>query len=414
MSSANDKQTLYMWSEWFLWHDAGTLAYIGSQYVQPHPHFEHQETKRRAHNLITTSGLTQEAFSAGVPSDKPLPSPVRSYHLPLETLNAPVSPHVTARDFIIDQIKQVHTQEMYALAEGGDKTAQVFGEEVRIAAGTLDIVHLAAYSACLAVDSVVKDGGKYKNAYVLVRPPGHHATKNASMGFCVFNNVAIAANYALKDKHISQHVKRVAVVDFDVHHGNGTQDIFEDRSDVLFISLHQAGNYPKESGDVTDIGTGDGKYFTLNVPLPPGSGCGAYKSAFERVVIPALHAYKPDLILVSAGYDASYADPLGCQMLASEDFRHMTAEIMKAADTLCGGRVVMLHEGGYSDWYVPFCTLAAVEQLSGRRTNVNDPFGYDVHGWQYQALQPHQTAVIDRCVEVVGGLKERCKEKGWM
>jgi acetoin utilization deacetylase AcuC-like enzyme len=155
------------------------------------------------------------------------------------------------------------------------------------------------------------------NAYALTRPPGHHAERSVGLGYCVFNNVAVAAAHAMA----AHGVERIAVVDFDVHHGNGTQQIFYDDPRVLFLSIHQDGNYPTHSGAVTETGSGAGDGYTINVPLPPGSGSGAYRAAFDRVVRPALDAYKPQLVLVSAGFDAGYMDPLGHMMCSSEDFR---------------------------------------------------------------------------------------------
>src|SRR5262249_52769719 len=151
---------------------------------------------------------------------------------------------------------------------------------------------------------------------------------------------------------------RVATVDWDVHHGNGTQAIFYDDPSVLTISLHQDNLFPAASGGIAENGTGPGEGFNINVPLPPGSGPGAYVAAFERVVLPALRRFKPELIVVPSGFDAGGVDPLGRMMMSAGGFRELTALLMAVAKELCGGRIVMTHEGGYSEMYAPYCGLA--------------------------------------------------------
>jgi len=230
-----------------------------------------------------------------------------------------------------------------------------------------------------------------------VRPPGHHATADASMGFCLFGNAALAIMHA----QAVHKVKRVATVDWDVHHGNGTQSAFYDRDDVLTISLHQDGLFPAQSGGLEEVGTGRGVGFNLNIPLPPGSGNGAYIAAFEQVVIPALMRFKPELIVVPSGFDASGFDPLGRMMVSSEGYRTMTRMLKVAAHDLCGGRLVMSHEGGYSQAYVPYCGLAVLEELSGVKTHVEDPWAARMSSWPGQALQPHQQAAISAAAQLV-------------
>lgn len=176
--------------------------------------------------------------------------------------------------------------------------------------------------------------------------------------------------------------------------GNGTEQHFYDSDKVLFISLHQDKLYPLTTGGVERVGSGAGTGYNLNIPLPPGSGWGCYRAAFERVVLPALYAYKPDLILVSSGYDCSFLDPLGRMMLTSDSFRSMTQMLLDAADALCGGRVVIAHEGGYSEMYVPYCGVATLEALSGAPSGIVDPFIADVGSPEWQPLQPHQDAAI--------------------
>ena len=179
-----------------------------------------------------------------------------------------------------------------------------------------------------------------------------------------------------------------------MHHGNGTEAPFYDSDAVLFVSLHQDGLYPLDTGGVERVGEGAGRGYNINVPLPPGSGWGAYHAAVTRIVVPALRLFKPDLVLLSAGFDASFLDPLGRQMLTAAHFGAMTAAVVAAADEVCGGRVVAAHEGGYSEIYVPFAGVETVAALAGVRSGVDDPFEKDVGSERWQALQPHQEAAV--------------------
>lgn len=182
----------------------------------------------------------------------------------------------------------------------------------------------------------------------------------------------------------------------DVHHGNGTQEAFWNDPDCLFISLHQDNNYPQGEGLYTEMGGDAALGTTINVPLPPGSGTGCYAYAFRTIVLPALERFKPDIIFVSSGFDASYADPLAAMILTSEAFRDMATQLKSAAERLCGGRIVFAHEGGYSKDYVPFCALAVIEALVGKRSVVEDPYLEEAQSWGYQALQAHQAALINK------------------
>lgn len=237
--------------------------------------------------------------------------------------------------------------------------------------------------------------GTITNGYALLRPPGHHAECDKGMGFCIFNNVAVAAAHALEVRGL----QRIAVVDYDVHHGNGTQQIFWEDDRVLLISLHQDSNYPLHSGPVTDVGAGKGAGFTINVPLPPGSGSGAYRGAFDQVVTPALDAFQPQLILVSSGFDAAFLDPLASQMCSSDDYRYFTKVMSAAAQKHCQGKLLAFHEGGYSEFYVPFCGLAVLEEMAGFKTGAKDPVLEDAQQWGYQGMQLWQQAVIDKVKE---------------
>lgn len=219
--------------------------------------------------------------------------------------------------------------------------------------GSREAAFRAAGAATAAVDTVI--AGRARNAFAAVRPPGHHAEPARSMGFCLFNNIAIAAFHA-RNAH---GLRRVAVVDFDVHHGNGTEAIFRDDEELFFASSHQFPNYP---------GTGSGKRdndHIMNAPLPPGSGGEAFRIAWSGRILPALAAFAPELILISAGFDAHMKDPLAQLNLEEADFAWVTAEIRRVAEDCCDGRIVSTLEGGYDHDALAASAVAHVGVLAG-------------------------------------------------
>jgi len=187
----------------------------------------------------------------------------------------------------------------------------------------------------------------------------------------------------------------VAILDWDVHHGNGQQAAFWRDPEVFTVSLHQAANYPLESGGFEEQGEGEGLGANLNLPLPPGCGLGAYDYAMTELVLPAIEAFAPELIVVACGYDACAKDPLGKMLLNSAAFARMTAQVTALAERVCGGRLAMIHEGGYSEGYAPLCGHAVIQTLAGSATQVPDPQNDEIAAWGYQALQPHQRELID-------------------
>lgn len=211
-----------------------------------------------------------------------------------------------------------------------------------ICPASFEIARMAAGAAINAVDRVM--AGELTNAFCVIRPPGHHAERTRSMGFCLFNNIAIAAQY-LVDKH---GLSRVAIVDWDVHHGNATQHSFESDPRVLFISLHgQPGVTYPGTGYADEHGKGAGEGFTINIPMRPSSGDAEYRKAFDEQVTPALDNFRPEFLLISAGFDAHRDDPLGNQSLDTESFAWMTDALTGIAANHCHSRVVSLLEGGY-------------------------------------------------------------------
>ncbi|NTU83242.1 MAG: histone deacetylase [Chloroflexales bacterium] len=261
-----------------------------------------------------------------------------------------------------------------------------FDSDTYVTADSWDIACLAAGAAVGAVEAVV--GGAARNAFALARPPGHHATPGRAMGFCLINNIAIAARYAVRQLG----VQRVAIVDYDVHHGNGTQDVFYDDPNVLFCSTHAAPFYPG-SGSVGEMGDRvDAPGATLNVPLPFGSGDRGYARVFEQVIGPALRRFRPELIMVSAGYDAHWTDPLGPMVLSVNGYARLNQHLLELADELCGGRLVMVLEGGYNLEALGACVVAALRQLLGRAPGP-DPIG------EVDATEP--TPEIERVIETL-------------
>jgi acetoin utilization deacetylase AcuC-like enzyme len=213
--------------------------------------------------------------------------------------------------------------------------------DTAVGSKSLDVALTAVGGVLNAVDSIVTD--HIKRAFCAVRPPGHHATPTRGMGFCIFNNVAVAARYAMK-KH---GFDRVLIVDWDVHHGNGTQDIFYEDGSVLFFSTHQYPWYPG-TGRAEETGEGKGKNRIINRPLPAGAGRKEIGEAFRLGLKPAADAFRPDLVIISAGFDSRDGDPLGRFKLTDGDFVHLTELLLEVADKHAGGRVLSVLEGGYS------------------------------------------------------------------
>jgi acetoin utilization deacetylase AcuC-like enzyme len=368
-----ERRTGWIYHESYLWHDTGRWQAHGPEHgrwLQAWEHYENPDTKRRFNNLLEVSGFSEELVRL-----KPEPATVEQvlrFHTPS----------------YVERVREL------SAAGGGDA-----GVGAAFSAGGFEIALLSAGGTIRAVDAVID--GEVDNAYALVRPPGHHAERDQGKGFCIFGNVAIAAMHALSERGLG----KVATLDWDVHHGNGTQQAFYERKDVLTISIHQDDCFPPGSGTLAEQGEGEGVGYNINIPLPPGSGHGAYTDAVRQVVVPALRAYGPDLIIVPSGFDASNFDPLARMMAHSGTFREMTRLLLEAADELCSGRLVMSHEGGYSPIYVPFCGLAVMEELSGKKSIAGDPFAAHIAASSGQELQPHQQSALDDARALVDQLQ---------
>ncbi len=233
-----------------------------------------------------------------------------------------------------------------------------------------DSYQVATYAAggvIMATEAVINR--EVVSAFALVRPPGHHATAQQAMGFCLFNNIAIATKYALAKYNL----ERILIIDFDIHHGNGTQAAFYDNPQVLYMSTHEYPFYPG-TGSIEETGSGAGMGTTINIPLPAGCGDAEYLQVFEQIIIPAARRFSPQLIMVSAGYDLHWADPIGTMQVTTTGFTQMVKIIKELADELCDGRMVFTIEGGYNLTALATSIKATLDILLGN-TNIEDPLG---------------------------------------
>jgi acetoin utilization deacetylase AcuC-like enzyme len=367
--------TGYLWDEIFGWHDTGSGALFPADPDLGHQpighHVAHPDTKRRLHELVCVSGLID--------------------HLT----------RVAPRAATTEQLLRVHTAEHVeriaresAQPKGGDAGDGIspFGK------GAHRIAALGAGSAIAMTEAVVS--GAVDNGFALVNPAGHHALPETGMGFCIFNNVAIAARHAQAELG----VERIAIVDWDVHHGNGAQAIFAEDPSVLTLSIHQDRCFPPNSGLLGERGTGAGQHYNLNIPMPVGCGDGAYQYAAETVIGPALEAFAPELVLVACGFDPNAMDPLARMLVTSRAFTTLTETVMAAAQRSAQGRLVLLQEGGYSPVYVPFCGVATIQALAGVHV-LDDAILPVVGGMGGHELEPHQKALVDQAAAFVTDIR---------
>ena len=353
-----------LWDERCMWHNSGLHFGPPSRWVEPIIHPENVDGKRRIKNLLDVSGVTDK-------------------------LICPKFKEATEEEILrVHSAKYLSQVAKISKAGGGNLAKRL--ATTHIGEHGIDIALLAAGGAISAVKAVLE--GSLDNAYALIRPPGHHAEADEALGFCIFANAALAGKYAL-DVH---GLDRIAFVDWDVHHGNGTESIFLNDPRAYTISIHQENCFPPNSGGVDQIGFGAGEGSNLNIPLPPGSGESAYLAAFDRVIKPALEKFEPQLIIVPCGFDAGFHDPLGRMMLTSHSFRRLTDRIMQIANEFSNGNLVLTHEGGYSPHTVPFHCLAVIEQLSGIRSEVIDPFSPPLEPESNGPLIEHQELAISR------------------
>jgi len=268
---------------------------------------------------------------------------------------------VEARPARIEEVELVHSAAHIERLERAAANAPTYLDpDTMVSAESHRIALLAAGGVIECVDAIC--GGRLRRAFAFVRPPGHHAEPERAMGFCLLNNVAIAAAHARRFHKL----ERIAVIDFDVHHGNGTQVCFYDDPHVLYLSSHQFPLYPG-TGNFDEIGTGEGRGYTVNFPMPQGTGDGTFVPLYSRIVRAILDQYRPQLLLASAGFDAHFRDPLAALIVTNAAFSSIAASLILAADEHCSGRICFVLEGGYSAEALRDCTRGVLSQMESEK-----------------------------------------------
>lgn len=268
----------------------------------------------------------------------------------------------------IDELAAVHAPEYISkIRNQSERGGGWLDHDTVTSPGSYNAALFAAGGTISAVDAVMNR--EVNSSFALVRPPGHHATCWQAMGFCLFNNMAVAAKYALANFDI----KRILIVDFDVHHGNGTQDTFYADPHVLYFSTHEYPFYPG-TGSIDETGARDGEGFTVNIPLLAGWGDDEYQKVFEDILAPVAKRFEPQLLMVSAGYDAHWADSLASMQLSISGFARLVEIIKTLADMLCQGRMVFVLEGGYNLEALSLSVAASLDILRGEK-QISDPMG---------------------------------------
>jgi acetoin utilization deacetylase AcuC-like enzyme len=264
---------------------------------------------------------------------------------------------VAPREASHEQLARVHAEEYLSVIRETRGQARQLDPDTFTSPESQEVALLAAGAVVDAVERVMSS--PHHAALAMVRPPGHHAERGRAMGFCLYNNIAVGAAHAR-----AQGARKIAIVDYDVHHGNGTQHTFESDPNVLYISTHQYPYYPG-TGAADEVGRGAGQGFTVNIPLEAGAVAEDFRLAFSDVVCPVLRQFEPDLVMISAGFDAHENDPLGGMRLTADSFAAMTMELRKVAEEFCRGRLVAVTEGGYDLKALSACLDATIETLNG-------------------------------------------------
>jgi acetoin utilization deacetylase AcuC-like enzyme len=281
------------------------------------------------------------------------------------------------------EIEAVHSPAYHARIRALAGATVQLDPDTSLSPGSYDAALLAAGAAVGAVEAVWS--GRADNAFALVRPPGHHAEPARGMGFCLFNNAAIAAEAGRR-----LGAERVMILDWDVHHGNGTQHAFERRRDILYLSAHQSPFYPG-TGAAREVGVGEGAGFTVNCALPAGQGDAEYGAVFHELFLPAGEAFRPELVIVSAGFDAHARDPLAEMRVSERGFAAMCASLQALARAHCGGKLVLILEGGYDLGALADSVRACLEVMVGRR----EEFPHGAGAAARQAILSTQAALRD-------------------
>lgn len=295
--------------------------------------------------------------------------------------------HVEPRIPTAEDLLAAHTEaHLLRLEATRDQPAGRLELDTYVTRHSDEVARLAVGAVLALTDTVLT--GTAANGLAAIRPPGHHATPARAMGFCLLNNVAIAARYAQRRHDVG----RIAIVDYDVHHGNGVQDIFYEDPSVLYVSTHQSPLYPG-TGALDEVGAGAGQGYTLNVPLPPGVGDAGYHAAFSQVIAPAVRRFAPEILFVSVGFDAHWTDPLAQMALSLTGYDALARTLLDLADELCDGRLVIVLEGGYHLQALAFGWLNTVRALLGDAEHT-DPLG------PAQDPEPDISALLARIREI--------------
>ena len=283
----------------------------------------------------------------------------------LSQMLLPALPEPATDAQILSVHSEAHLRRLVNISRGHGLT--LIDQDTYALPQSLEVARLAAGAAVRAVDAVLT--GESESAMALVRPPGHHATRGRQMGFCLLNNIAIGARHAVERHQLG----RVLIFDYDVHHGNGTQDIFYADPNVMFISIHQSPHYPG-TGSLAEIGSGAGRGSTMNLPIPAGYGDAGYQALFREVVKPAVERYQPELMLISLGFDAYFSDPLSGMRLSLGGYDWLARATIELAGQVCNGKIVFVMEGGY-DLAALAHGWANVARALLDIHEVSDPFG---------------------------------------
>lgn len=275
-------------------------------------------------------------------------------------------PHLDPVEVPNDILKAIHSPSYLNRLEIFCEAGRRFDADTYTTPASWKLAHNAAGGG-IAVTSSVWDR-EAQSGFAITRPPGHHATADQAMGFCLLNNIAIAAEFLLSEKQ----AQKIAIVDIDLHHGNGTQDIFWNRADVFYASIHQSPLYPG-TGRINEIGQGEGEHTNANIPLPPFSGDTASVTAIDQIILPLLDRFQPEMILISAGFDPHWLDPLGSLLLTAQGYGTLVSRIDGWAQENCHGRVAVFLEGGYDLDAGAACAQATVAALTQR--SFSDPLG---------------------------------------
>ncbi len=329
------------WDDRFATHDMGRAGlYLPAEgLIEDDTHIDNVARILRTRNLLRTTAV--------------------------DAMARMVAPREPTRDELLRVHSEEHVERMAAVSDAGGGDAG--GGYTPMDAASYGLALLSAGSALASLEAVLE--GRAAAAHAMLRRSGHHAWRESGYGFCIFNNCAVAARAAQKEFGLG----RVAVVDIDAHHGNGTEAIFAEDPAVLTISLHQDRSFPVETGGVEFVGAGDGEGTNANINLPAGAGDPAYLDAMDRIVVPILVEYRPELIIVACGVDANLFDPMARMGVTATGFAGIAERLRGAAGEVASGRLVSVQEGGYSHVYAPLCWLAFIETIGGLEVHP-DPF----------------------------------------